>query len=394
MTIEIKETIIAGGGLKDYATVRHLVLRGGQSDIGQHLATIAKDRHKIRMNPSIDPFFSRVNREYMQKQWPTHYKRMQGAAKAYGEDLQTDKFDFTELWQFSLPPGCSNIYYPDTSTTSGHAVLSRNYDLPICTEPYSNREPYLMEVYPDEGYPCLYNCNYDFLGTAIDGINSEGLTVALLADVETGLPIGDPDYPANCCYNYDGYMTYGSGIGLMGLQIPRFILETCKNIEEAKQALLTTMVHFDGIPLHFIVGDRHGNGFVYEGIMQGNIPRFNDCSGAPLPVTNHPLREHAILEHEMVQESVVRLERLRKRIASHKTPFDMNSIRANAESVAAVLPAGEGQYIGEDPSRTLWHAYYDLEERSLRINYFIRDAGDKASPDIHRSDELFFKLEY
>ncbi|MBW2369109.1 MAG: hypothetical protein JRH15_14625, partial [Deltaproteobacteria bacterium] len=278
-------------------------------------------------------------------------------------------------------------------TATGHAILSRNYDLPACTEPYSNREPYLMEVYPDEGYPCLFMCNYDLLGYATDGINSEGLAVAMLMDVETGLPILDPEYPANCCYNYDGSMNSGPGIGLMALQIPRFILETCKDVDEAKRALLTTMHHYEGAPLHYIVGDRHGNGFVYEGLMQGNLPRFHDCGGKPLPVTNHPLREHAVSDHEIVQESVERLETLRKRFAAHKTPFDMDFIRANAECVAAVLAAGEGQYVGEDLVRSLWHGYYDLEERSLTINFYVRDTGDEAAPVIHRSDDMQFRLE-
>ncbi|MBW2369286.1 MAG: hypothetical protein JRH15_15560, partial [Deltaproteobacteria bacterium] len=243
----------------------------------------------IRMNPSPDPLFTRVNREYMQQNWPTHYRRMQGAAEAFGEDLLSDKFDFKELWQFSVP-GCSNIYYPNTTTANGHAVLSRNYDLPAGVEPVSTKEPYLMEAYPDEGYPCLYMSAYDLLGCATDGINSEGLVVALLADIETGLPFSDPEYPINCCYNYGGSMASGPGIGLMAIQIPRFILETCKDAEEAKHALLTVMHHYEAQPLQYIVSDRHGNGFVFEGLMQGNLPRFHDCGGAPLPVTNHCLK--------------------------------------------------------------------------------------------------------
>jgi len=65
MTAEVKETIIAGGAQDDFATVRHLVLRGSQSDIGRHIAAIAKDRHGIRMIPSPNPLITRVNRDYM-----------------------------------------------------------------------------------------------------------------------------------------------------------------------------------------------------------------------------------------------------------------------------------------------------------------------------------------
>ena len=39
--------------------------------------------------------------------------------------------------------------------------------------------PYLFEIYPNEGYASMYLSVYGLLG--IDGNNSEGLTVALLA---------------------------------------------------------------------------------------------------------------------------------------------------------------------------------------------------------------------
>jgi hypothetical protein len=273
-------------------------------------------------------------------------------------------------------------------------MLSRNYDFPAGVEPVSTKEPYLMEVYPDEGYPCLFMCAYDYLGCATDGINSEGLTVALLADVETGLPIMYPEDDPGACYNYEGtYLTGRGAVGLAEVQVVRFILETCKDADEAKRALLTIMHHYQQIPLHYIVGDRHGKGFVFEGIQQGNLPRFHDCKGAPLPVTNHPLRDHEVSTHEMVQHSVDRLETLRGRLAAHKGSIDPAFIRANAESVAAVFPAGEGQYASDVPARTLWHAYYDLEERSLVINYFLHDTGEKDAPLVHRTPDLHFELQ-
>jgi len=391
MTLDIKETIIAGGGPEDYPTVRHLVLRGSQIDIGRHLAAIAGDRHGMGLMPSSDSLITRVNREYMQQNWPTHYQRMLGAAEVFEVDLLGDQLEFGHL--FTLP-GCSNVYYPNNTTANGHAMFSRNYDFPVNPEglPASTTDPYLMEIYPDEGYPSLFMCAYDLLGIATDGINSEGLTMALLSDNETGLPLIDTEFPANCCYNFGDFTDHSPGVGIWSAQLPRYILETCKDAHEAKEKLLTTMHYYIGHPLHYIVGDRHGDGFVFEGMQQGNKPLFHDCGGAPLPVTNHPLREHEVLNHESVTGSVERLETVKKRLAAHNAPLDMDFIRANAECVAAVQPVGEGQYAGEVPARTLWHGYYDLEERSLTINYVIRDTGDEAAPVIHRSDDLHFQL--
>ncbi len=393
MTLEIEEKIIAGGGPEDNMIVRHLVLRGSQFDIGKHMAALAINRYEYSAPLSVDPLMSDVKREYIQKKWPTHYLRMQGAAAAFNLDILDSDYDFYELYYSpgTPPPGCSNIYYPRTA--NGHAMLSRNYDLSTGVDPVSTREPYLMEVYPDEGYSYLSMCAYDLLGGTTDGINSEGLSVALLADLETALSVTDPEHPAGI-YDYEGTMFSGRmAAGVSEMQVSRFILETCKNVDEAKRALLTLLSHYRVIPLHYIIGDRHGNGFVFEGSMQGHLPRFIDCNGSALPVTNHPIRGRKVTKHELIDESVGRLEELKRRIKTNDGPIDFPHIKANAESVAAVSPVGEGQYAGEVVSRTLWHSFYDLNERSLIINYYLHDTGDENSPVVHRTSDLHFNLE-
>jgi hypothetical protein len=66
MPIEAKETIVAGGAAEDYMTVRHLVLRGSQLDIGRHIAAFAQNRYDFCMEPSSDQLMTRVNREMFQ----------------------------------------------------------------------------------------------------------------------------------------------------------------------------------------------------------------------------------------------------------------------------------------------------------------------------------------
>ena len=100
------------------------------------------------------------------------------------------------LLPYNLPErfGCSVVFYPGASSASGHATLSRNYDFstapwtelagPAAYEPdrRNAEDPYVIEVYPDTGYASLFLTAYELLGSSLDGINSEGLTVALLAN--------------------------------------------------------------------------------------------------------------------------------------------------------------------------------------------------------------------
>lgn len=45
-------------------------------------------------------------------------------------------------------------------------------------------DPYLFEIYPESGYATLFMSCFDLMSGAFDGVNSAGLTVALLADLD------------------------------------------------------------------------------------------------------------------------------------------------------------------------------------------------------------------
>ena len=83
--------------------------------------------------------------------------------------------------------------------------------------------PYIFEMYPDQGYASLSICAFDLLGGVLDGISSEGLAVAILADDETLLHHDREPF---------------AGVGLHELMCMLYVLDTCKDIEEAKEALL------------------------------------------------------------------------------------------------------------------------------------------------------------
>src|SRR5262249_33869737 len=145
-------------------------------------------------------------------------------------------------------------------TADGYGILSRDYDFTTGTmrgtrprrgELAATARPYLIEMHPDKGYASLAMHAYDLLSGTLDGINSEGLTVALLADDE--LHSKYPMEPA-----LDG------GVGLGVLQMQRHLLDTCANVDDAKAALLSSKQYYEFLSVHYLIADRHGNAFVWE----------------------------------------------------------------------------------------------------------------------------------
>src|SRR4029077_5635545 len=111
--------------------------------------------------------------------------------------------------------------------------------------------PYVIEMYPDRGYPSIALYSYDLLSGVLDGINSEGLTVALLADDELATKFRlEPAGPG--------------AVGLGGLQTLRLLLDTCANVQEAKETLLLTKQYYEFIQVHYLIADRQGQSFVWE----------------------------------------------------------------------------------------------------------------------------------
>ncbi len=267
MTLEKKETVIAGGP-NDYLEARHVALRGTNREIGRAIGEIARTEFDVQPLRAIDPIRAEATRRYFREHYPIHEQRLLGAADAYGIAEGDEAANFVGL-PYLLPPlpGCSVAYIPPTKTANGSGLLSRNLDFPLefgGAPPDDDRlagasaprgvktpsRPYLFEVYPDEGYPSLYFAIYD-LFCCTDGINSEGLTVSMLADDESAAR-----YPARPITT--------PGVGLHPLQMTRFLLDKCATVQEAQEALYMTKHYAFLLPCHYMIADRHGNSFVWE----------------------------------------------------------------------------------------------------------------------------------
>lgn len=211
------------------------MLRGLPEDIGSALAQIAFRDLGVRMDPWAEPDATRDHLSWLERNWPTQRGRAHGVASALALDPTDLSIEPSCLYYDWAVPGCSNVFWPATSTSDGRAVLSRNYDFTTGTvhEPMgvpspagtraATSRPFIIETYPtgpSAGYATLLLSSYELLGGATDGVNSEGLSVALMATVES-LRGGGPQ------------PTFANQAGLNEIQLVRFLLEQAATAEQA-----------------------------------------------------------------------------------------------------------------------------------------------------------------
>jgi predicted choloylglycine hydrolase len=371
-SFSFSESVVAGTE-SDFMIARHLEISGTNEQIGRKLAEIARDRHHVE--PAMgDEAKVKARLAWLEKAWPEQYTRAMGVAAAFDRKPGEAGFDPASLnYDLDLEPGCSVAYYPGKSVTTGHAMLSRNYDFHTTTfaemvgapVPKGARamtaDPYVISMHPSLGYAALYLCSYDLLGAAIDGVNEEGLAVALLADDSAE-------------------STPTSPVGLTELRLPRFVLDRCATAAEARKALADIPFGYVQVPCHYMICDASGDSFVWE-ITPDLKQRFVvDGGGKPQVVTNHLLAQFP--DHKApAGNSGDRFARLEKEIAdrhSRVTPDDVQAIN----QCVAVPKMGANH-------ATLWHSVYDLQDRSLSISFFL---GRDAQGAERRSPYLKFKL--
>jgi len=367
--LQFKETVIAGSP-EDFAEVRHVVLKGTNFEIGTKLAELAK-RHGTQIDSSGDPFMNRVKRKYVKNSYPVMYERMRGIAAAYGLEFNDDAYDFTALpYNLRGIPGCSVVFYPKDYSKNGHSILSRNYDfttgniqgrypeegeLPVMSRPY------LIEIYPDQGYPSLALHSFDLLSGLIDGINSEGLAVAILAESESVSKVGREG---------------ANEVGLAELSSMRYLLDNCKSVEEAKEAMLTMKHFYSFIPCHYIIADRSGKSFIFEFSPNRNRSYIIDGKG-PQCITNHLVFHHPDVGDVADKDPGNSLRRYKTLgdATAEKKKYTLEEMEAINNRVAVAAQASRHEEYA--PGRTLWYAQYDCDDRTLTVRFYL---GEKPDP--------------
>jgi penicillin V acylase-like amidase (Ntn superfamily) len=90
---------------------------------------------------------------------------------------------------------------------------------------------------------------------AVDDINDAGLVAALLSDDEstTGGSTGSGGEP-----------TCAPAVGLHEVEVCRYVLERCADVDEALDAMWLAKHYYFFHPQHFLIADRSGRSFVFE----------------------------------------------------------------------------------------------------------------------------------
>jgi hypothetical protein len=389
--LELKEKRIAGGP-KDTVTVHHVVMRGSNLEIGKALADIARTQLRSGPIPGYSRRHTQAQLSYLEKHYPIHVERMRGAAAAFNTDLSNVDMNFGHLFYGIGAAGCSVVYYPPSTTVEGYGVLSRNFDFTTGTiegkrvpagQISTSSHPYIIETYPDRGYASITLCLFDLLGGAVGGINIEGLTVALLADQDVLNVI--PADPAP-----------GPQAGIALIQVVRYLLDTCASAEEAKNALLESKLYYLYVPCHFIIADRHGASFIWENSLIMNRGHIIPGSGRPQITTNflwhrqEDLSELPAEDHPLGMYN--RFRTLSNRITNHHGKFSNEFIKATNACVMNDESPPPQPYA---PNRTIWHAMYYPERRSVDIDFYLGEQADPNSPKgagIRRSGYRTFSL--
>ena len=340
----------------------HIAIEGTNEEIGYELGCLAKDVHKISKYSGLSREVIGNQYAYLKANYPEHYARMLGFAKAYGQRLDDREFDFSF---FGTVPGgtcCSAVYYPPALTATGHGRLSRNLDFSIprnIDEPsFPFKHTYLVELHPDTAYSSISLFCFEVFGLALEGINSEGLTIVHLADNDTS-------------FHHGNLASKVTATGFNEFLPIQFLLDTCATARQAREALQRMDHHHVAFATHLLVADREGNSFVFEYTPDGTGKTFVRGSHAePQVVTNFQLNRLADenlaseLESRSSDNGFDRYSAIQERIDQASFPISEREMRDLNASV----------YVHEDKrealDRTIFHTAYDLTSRSVQVRLF------------------------
>ena len=350
--------------------VRHVVAAGNERQIGQILATASRDAGGEPRLGRVDADVERVRRRWFEQHYPAMAQRGRGVADVFGlsDDaavaLDTITVDHAHA-------GCSVAFVPGADTADGHPVLARNMDFPTVTlSEFFGRAPrrgeraavadtWIVELHPDDGHASLCVGFGDVMG-GMDGVNDAGLAVALLADDTNPAlePSGAPQ------------------VGLSEGQVVRYLLDTCADVAEAKDALRIAKHYYRSLPCHYVIADRHGDSFVWEHSRHRNRELAVEPGRRPV-CTNHLLHDcpdaAAIADGTSSATASHTHERWRRLAAASRRPGPVSraDIDQQLRSVRFDDPA--------DTTRTIWHAVYDLADGSVDIEFYLGDVDSRPT---------------
>jgi hypothetical protein len=379
----VRRTVVAGSEL-DFMLVHGLAVAGTQREIGAAIAAEVLAVFPPIGGDPIDPLLRRARRRWAELHWPEHARRTLGHADALGVDPADDRVDHMDLVGLPLGAGCSALWCPPAATRDGHSRIGRNFDFrtgsvmeafappaadgarpAASVHPPMMSRPYVIESQPtDGGLRTVVVAACDFTG-CFEGINEAGLAVVLLADDEsTGLR---PSWNVQA--------------GVHELQLPRLLLDRCHDVDEAIVALRLTKQYDQSTICHYLVADSSGRAFVWERDTH-NIEHVVRAGTGPLCVTNYLLHRHGS-PAELPADDPTRGD-MYERGRALQTHAERGDLTVSDLDVALAAVSIRG---GPPLARTLWHSTYDLDSRTITVDFYL---GDDAEGGSRRSAPVTF----
>jgi len=395
----VKNEVILQKGPGEYMEVRHIVLKGSNEEIGKALGDIAQKEYKATLVKYADPVYAKARLEYMRRNYPIMLERMKGVARSYGLSLDNTDYDTSSLYYCMPAPKCSATFFPAPLAANGHNfyVSNRDYYIASMSEIMGGKRlsgevdfisrMFVIELYPDKGYPSIAIGGLELLNMHVDAVNSKGISVAGLEDDTYGMERTPKDLSRQS--------------GLQQYQAFRLIVDTCATLEEAKEALLNNKVSMALLPAHFMVMDSSGRTFIYERSSKDFSDHFLESDGKePVIITNHSVYDYPAVDKfpepsKDDYDTFNRYRRLRKYVQGHKGKFSVeDGKQAMTLAYGRVNEASEGGYHAL-PLRTLYTAVVDIDERAVWVKFYLRDGKtDPATglPELIFSKPFEFKL--
>lgn len=337
----------------------HIVAEGTNEDIGYRFGCLAKDSHNIDKSTNIIFSIVKSQYDYLKHRYPEHFARMSGFAKAYGKSLSDYNYDFSFFGQTPNGTACSAVYYPPATTSTGRGYISRNLDFSI---PKDFKQPvfpfkhsYIMEMYPESCYSSISLFCFEVFGLALEGINSEGLSVIHLADADTRI-------------DHESLSTKQTKRGFNEFLPIQYLLDKCSTANEAVKALKQMEHYHVAIPVHLLIADKQGNSFVFEYSPDGSKKVFiQGSTTSPSKLTNFQLNRLSDttmtkkMESRSTENGLDRYRVLGKLINQIQFPITEKLIH---ETNTAVYVHADNE---DKLERTLFHCIYDTSSCSVKI---------------------------
>lgn len=379
----LKNEIILERDSTNYTEVRHIVLKGTNEQIGKALGEIGQKYYDIKLNKYADPIYAEARLQYMQKNYPTLYDRMKGVAEAYNISFETKEFDPSSLSYEMEPTGCSVIYFPPTIMENGHAIAGKNMDSIIVSVDKNGKEYstdiidnasrltkiYVLELYPEKGYSSIIIGSRDLLDFPAEGLNSEGLGI----EVQNDITLQPSEAPLG------GERSSGINRG----QMASIVLDTCRNIEEAKVAFLNNRVYFPKVAEHYLIYDKYGNSTVVDFLHQDGSVHFSDTTNQIHIMTNHPEAIYHSIDvfpklgnNVSYYNSFKRFRTLLNITENHKGKYTVQDVVGSLGMVQAEIPIETNTTSGImelAPIRTIWNSIVDLTSNTISVRFYLRE---------------------